>query len=261
MLKMTSNLSAFNRQIEDARKQVRFATMRAVNDVANAVRQAQQDAMVSVFDRPTPFVVKSLWVQYATRDNLVARVYPRYPGGKSVDPVNVLYPEVQGGSRKLKRSERALQAAGILPRGFYTAPGSGAPLDAYGNVRGSFIVQLITYFQAAGEQGYRANMTAKRKTRLAKFGRSAGGARMIGGVQYFVSYGRLRGEAKSKHLAPGIWSRTGIHGVEVKPILMFVRRPMYRSRLDYLAIARRTVGEVYAGAFRARLADALRSAR
>lgn len=255
-----ATLADFNRQMESAGKQLRFAVMRATNDAARAARTAVQAGMRSQFDRPTPFVVNSVWVEFATRENLSAKLFPRYPGGKAVDPTNVLVPQVEGGGRKLKRSERALQSAGILPRGFFTVPGQAAPLDAYGNVKGAFIVQLITYLQASGEQGYRANMTARRKTQLARAGRSAGGYKMLGGVRYFVALGKLRG-GSGNHLAPGIWSSTGIHGSDVKPVLMFVRKPMYSKRLDYLEIAQRTVAETYPPAFRTRLAEAMRTAR
>ena len=37
------------------------------------------------------------------------------------------------------------------------------PLALTGSALGAFLVQLISYFQAFGEQGYRANMTGKRR--------------------------------------------------------------------------------------------------
>ena len=53
------------------------------------------------------------------------------------------------------------------------------------------------------------------------------GYKTIWGAVYFVSYGKLRSN-RSSHFAPGIWARSGMHGAEVKPVLMFVKTPNYK---------------------------------
>jgi hypothetical protein len=212
--------------------ELRMATAKALTDAAFEGRKAVQSEMDRSFDRVTPYIRRSITVSPARPDKLEAVVAPRYQGGKGVDPQNVLRATVFGGARKQKASEKAFARVGILQPGYSIVPGSAAPLDAYGNIKGGFIVQLISYFQAFSEQGYKANMTSKRRANLAKVGRSAGGYKTINGVQYFVSQGKLRGN-KASHLHPGIWSRSGIHGSTVKPILMFVRTPSYAKRLDF----------------------------
>ena len=211
--------------------EMRRALANALNDAAYEARKTIQMEMDSSFDRVTPYIRKSVFVTLASADKLTATIEPRYLGGKGVDPQQVLEASIFGGSRKVKRSETAFRKAGILPAGFSIVPGQACPLDQYGNVKGAFIVQLITYFQAAGEQGYKANMTDKRKAKLANAGRSAG-YKSINGVVYFVAYGRLRG-GRTSHLAPGIWAKSGTHGSNVQPILMFVRQPNYIKRLDF----------------------------
>lgn len=255
------NLPGVSRWLLDTEKQTRFATSRAINLTANAVRDDLRAEARSVFDRVTPYVLGSLRVQrYSTRQKLEAEVAPVYRGGKGVEPEKVLRAEIFGGPRGLKRSERALQRAGILPAGYYTVPGEAAPLDAFGNIKGSFLVQLLTYFQAMGEQGYKANMTAKRKASLAKRGRSQRGFATINGVEYFVAHGGLRG-GRSRHLAPGIYTRRGIHGSDVQPVLMFVRSPSYRVRFDMLRVGQRTVARTFGAHFERSMADAIRTAR
>lgn len=212
--------------------EIRKATAKALTDSAFEARKSVQQEMDRSFDRVTPYIRRSIIVKPATPDNLVAIVEPRYQGGKGVDPSNVLRASIYGGQRKQKASERALQRVGILPAGYSVVPGDAVPLDQYGNIKGSFIVQLISYFGAFGEQGYKANMTARRKANLAKVGRTANGYKTINGVEYFVATGKLR-SGRSSHLHAGIWSRTGIHGSNVKPILMFVRTPSYSKRLDF----------------------------
>jgi hypothetical protein len=213
--------------------EVKQAIAKALTDSAFEGRRVVQQDMDKSFNGVTPYIRKSVFVTPATPNNLTAIIEPRYMGGKGVDPQNILRASIFGGERKLKRSEVAFLRAGILPAGYAIVPGDACPLDQYGNVRGGFVVQLISYLKAFGEQGYKANMSDKRKAKLANRGRTAGGYSRVNGVEYFVSYGKLRGGRGGSHLHPGIWSRTGTHGSDIKPILMFVKTPKYGKRLDF----------------------------
>ena len=245
----------------DTDKQTRFATSVAINRTANAVKDGLQQETRKVFDRPTTYIINSNRVRkYSNRQDLEAVIGPTYMGGKGVDPQIILAPQIEGGPRKLKASERALQRAGILPPGYFTVPGSAAPMDGYGNIKSGFVIQLLSYFQAFGEQGYKANTTAKRKAAMAKKGKGPAGYSRINGVEYFVAYGKLRG-GRSAHLAPGIYSRTGTHGSDIKPVLMFVRRPLYKKRFDLQAVGQRIVSEVFATEFQKAWTQAMATAR
>lgn len=232
--------------------EMRQAQAKAINDTAFQVRREMLRELGSVFDRPTNFIARSPKVVRATPDKLSAAILPTLDsrnapgkGGKiGVDPQQVLQAQEFGGRRADKRSEVALRRAGILPAGYQTSiprepfPGSD---DGRGNMRGAFLAQMISYLQASSEQGYRANMTRKRREKLADRTQVSSLAtrktqRVIRGVVYFVAYGSLRGGSTS-HLAPGVWAKTGIHGAEIKPVLMFVRTPSYRPRLSMQRIA------------------------
>ena len=214
-------------------KQARTAYAAALNDAGFQVRRVMRNEIRSAFDRPTPYVANSVYVRQATAERLSVAIEPTYYGGKGIDPQQILQAQEFGGTRRDKRSEVALRRAGILPAGFQTAipripfPGSD---DSRGNLRGSFLVQLIAYFQAFGEQGYRANLTAKRLANLHR------GTKRQTGRRYFVAYGRLR-SGPTAHLAAGIWAAQGTHGADLRPVLMFVRAGAYRSRLSMQAIA------------------------
>ena len=231
--------------------ELRKAYALALNDTGFMVRGKQVAALNGSFDRVTPFVGRSPKVFKATAEKLSVSIAPTLHtdrsafvrGGKvGVDPQDVLQAQAEGGRRRDKRSEVILRRAGILPSGMQTAipktpyPGSD---DGRGNLRGPFLVQLISYLQAFGEQGYRANMTDKRRARL----RNQQGIGSIAakkvykttlGRRYFVSYGRVR----SQHLPPGIWAASGTHDVDVKPVVMFVRSGTYRPRIDMDRVAR-----------------------
>ena len=285
-----SNIAEARRELQRQAQAVKRAMPGAINDAAFEARKAIVGEMRRVFDRPTPFILGSVWVNTATDAKPIAAIYPRDPGGKSVDPDKVLLAEVFGGRRRAKRAERALQRVGVLPQGFGMVPAKAAPLDAYGNVPGPFIVQLLSYLQAFGEVGYRANMTARRKAQLSRRGRWVDGrfvpqsqaqrlglgragakAQGQGGVEYFVSRGRgtwgampaAGREGRQQHLPAGIWVRRGVHGEDVQPVFLFVRLPSYRNRLDFHAVAERVVAEALPRRIDARIrqAEVRRAAR
>lgn len=231
--------------------QAKVAYAKAINDTGFMVRKAMQTEFAK-FDRVTPFILKSPKLIAATPEKLSASILPTLDsrntpslGGKvGVDPQDVLQAQEFGGKRRDKRSEAALRRAGILPNGYQTAipetpyPGSD---DGRGNLRGAFLQQLISYLQAYSEQGFKANMSAKRKRGL----RNQQGIGSIPakkvykttlGRRYFVSYGRMRGD----HLQAGVWATSGTHDVVVKPVLMFVQAPNYTPRINMDRIAQQS---------------------
>lgn len=282
-------LAQAQRRLQALPKQMRFGAARGLNDVAFKVRAEIIEGMRRSFDRPTPFILKSPWVgKMAEPNSLEAWVYPRDLGGKSVDPADVLRASVAGGQRKLKRFERALQRVGVLLPGLVAVPAprilNGPHGDGYGGVKGSFIVRLLSYLQAFGEQGYRANMTERNRLKLSGRGRwegkfiPAGSKRHAasrgpmtyrkGGVDYFVSRGKGEFTGKGswkngqqQHLAAGIWERSEIYGAVVKPVFYFNRPPTYSQRLPLKDIADGVVSSQLASAVQTRISEAVRTAR
>lgn len=228
------------------------AYAKALNDTGFEVRRAMQDEMRAVFDRPTDYVLRSPRVRMAKASNLSVTIEPTYIGGKGIDPQKILDAQSWGGRRRDKRSEVALRRVGILPNGYQiaipTTPFPGTD-DGKGNLKGSFLVQLISYFQASAEQGYSANMTDKRKAAIHK------GNKRTAGRRYFVAYGKLRSgsrttakgdfDARTSHLAPGIWAASGTGGVDVRPVVMFVKAGRYQPRFNMDKVAKRADAENY----------------
>ncbi|MGO4609431.1 hypothetical protein AB4142_24110 [Variovorax sp. 2RAF20] len=222
-------------------QQAKQAYAEGLNDGGHHVRRGWQREMREQFDRPSDYILRSVQFRPATSERLSIDVQPTYYGGKGVDPQKILQAQEFGGARRDKRSEVALRRIGILPAGYQTAipatpfPGSD---DGRGNVRGGFLVRLLSYFQAMGEQGYRANMTDRGKARLHR------GSKGREGVRFFVAYGRLR-SGPTQHLAPGIWAATGTQGGVVRPVLMFVRNAAYEARISSERVAERADLEPY----------------
>ena len=237
-----------------APKQVRFATMVALNSAAREGAEATKAEMRKVFDAPTPWVVGGVRYIKATREKLFSQVDFDFWGNKQgVSVEQVLKAEVEGGERSIKRFESALRRVGVLPAGMYAVPGAAAKLDAYGNMQAGQIVQIIAWFQAFGEQGYKANMTDRRKANLAKDNKRKG----TRGFAYVAIY---RGN-RSK-LRPGIYQKivTGF-GSTLRPVLIFVDRAHYQQRLDFYGVADAAARSAFVKSFPEALAQALRTAR
>lgn len=222
------------------KQEVPFALAKALTQTAQEIKAETVKEIERKIDRPKPYTLRSMYIKMAKKTD-----YPRaeavvgfkdatYAAGT---PASVyMRPAVTGDDRNVKRFEAALQAAGILPKGMYVVPGAACPLDLYGNIKPSFIVQILSYFRAFGEQGYKANITDKRKARLAKGNAKKG----IEGYSYFVSSG---GQVNyhTRHLEPGIYRRSGASGQIIRPVMIFVRKPKYTKRIPFFEIAQKTV--------------------
>ncbi|KAF1003329.1 MAG: hypothetical protein GAK28_04768 [Luteibacter sp.] len=105
-----------------AYKQMPFATAQGLTELARIVQRGEQQAMASVFDRPTPFTVKSVKVKGARKDNLQSVVFVQDIAAAYLQPYE------EGGKNKLN-SKALLKPV-------------GTPLNQYGNLNKSKLAQL-----------------------------------------------------------------------------------------------------------------------
>lgn len=225
-----------------ARTQIPYAAMKALNKVSQDVKDAEVKQMSQSLDRPTPYTLNSLYIKYATKANLSSELgyKDKSQSGKGNPAANWMQPEVEGGKRNAKRFEVALQRIGVLPKGMYVVPGAACQLDAYGNIPAGLIVQILSYFQALGEQGYRGNMKPEKIAALAKGSKRT----KTMGFEYFVSYGKGTWSGR-QHLPAGIYKRIGFaQGSAIKPIMMFVKAPSYQKRFPFYEIAQKTINQM-----------------
>lgn len=261
----TSGLMRLQAELAGKSKQVRFATSRALNAAAHKASQATKDEMRKVFDRPTPWVLGSVRYTKATKSKLESTVDFDFWGNKQgVTVSKVLNAEIFGGQRKLKRHEAALRRMGALPTGMAIVPGVGAKLDSFGNMSSGQINQILSWFSAFGEQGYKANMTAKTRDRRAR------GTKKSYGFEYFVvspgarrTWSRGEGKSQGSHkMQPGIYLRTITgYGSAIKPVMIFVRMPAYKRRLDFYGVAERAARKEFNEQFPSMLNEAMRTAK
>ena len=238
--------------------QMPFATARALTKTQQLVQAGLQAEMGKVFENPTPYTMSSLRLEPATKQTLRSRVWLKDDTFKGTPATKYLGPQVDGGERSLKRFERALQHRGILPPGMVAVPGAAAQVDQYGNVISSQIVQILSYFDAFPQQGYRANMTQRRRDNLAKgkngargysyFALSQAEGKLLPGIYQRMSYGN---DARISHLQRGA----------AKPVFIFVAMPTYRRLLDWYGVAQRITEAEFPRQLRESFDQARRTAR
>lgn len=242
-------IAVLTRHTIGEQKQVRFATRVALTRTGQKVVVAQQKEMRDIFKNPTPYTMSSLYLRPATSANLSAEVKLKDFAAKATPASKFLAAQLKGGQRSAKRFERALQSIGALPPGYRVVPGAGAKMDAYGNMSTGQIVQILAFFRAFPEAGYKANMTAATKARLAR------GTKKRPGFAYFV--GR-----PGSRLPLGIYQRVAFgHGSAIKPVMIFVRSAAYQKIFDFEYVADRTVQAEFPSEFARAFIEAERTAR
>lgn len=226
------------------RDQLPWAVADAVNKTAENVKAEIVQEMHRVFVAPTRWTLNSLYVKRGNKKNPVATVWVKNQSSNGPAPVNWLIPETEGGKRKYKRMEKALQSIGALPSGMMVYPTKFADMDSNGNVKAGQVTQILSYLKAFGTNGFRANMDAKGRKRMTS----------RTGYSYFVG--------KPKGKIAGIWKRVNqASGSMIQPIFYFIPSPTYRPRLDFYGVANRVYAAKFLDNFRNAMAKAVETAR
>lgn len=242
-------------------KQVAYAASRALNTLAFKAMKEGQDHIRQRINQPTNFTVKSWYVRRkATKQKMEAVVgwsdylsSKRTQDGQFAGAEYYLAQHWNGGGRKYKAFEKHLSRTGILPAGMFAVPGQAAAdlgmIDASGNMKASVIVAIMSGVGGFDELGYQANATVRQSKR-----RSAS-ARAKRHVYWAGKPG--------KNTPAGIWVIDDKHSDRgrLRPVIVFVRAPRYRVRLDIGVIHQRVVAAGFRAEFDKELAAALRSAR
>jgi hypothetical protein len=213
---------------------------RSIKDGQAAIRAEQQ----RVFDRPTTYSLNGTFIKAATKSNLEARVWVKDNVASKGTPADrFLSPEIFGGNRSQKGTERLLQRSGLLPAGWYAVPAAAAQLDSFGNMKRSQLVQVLSQVKVQRGAGYesRASDSTRSKRTVARQG-----------VSYFVQL------TKRGKLKPGIYmKRQFFHGSAIKPVFLFVRAVAYRQRLKFFDVATKAFNTKFPGHFNEEMAKAI----
>lgn len=237
-------------KLKSFQKEIPFVLKDTINDLLPIIRTSEIDEMKRVFDRPTPYTLNSLFLKAATTSALSGKVGFKDTGGHDTPARKYLGPEIEGGGRNLKRFEKALRAVGALPDGMYIQPGAGARMDSFGNIAPSQIIQILSFFQAFPEMGYKANITAKGKLRLLK------GSKKKLGFTYFV------GRPGGGRLPLGIYQRFQFaRGTAIKPIFIFTKQPNYKPRLNFYRVGQEAIEGNQGTIVNKKISEAIKNAK
>lgn len=249
-INISANVDQASKHLKAVARQIPFAASLAINNTAKKVKEKEEHEIKDVFDRPTPYIQNSIFIKPSNKRNLTATVGIKDFAVKGTPATKILKAEISGGERRLKRYEKLLRAVGALPNGYFTVVGRGADKDQYGNMSRSQIVQIISYFKAFPEAGYKANATDKSIARRRK------GSKKRYGISYFV------GRSHDGRGQLGIWQR--IHhafGTRLKPMLIFVQSSRYEPTFDFEFVAVNTVKKEFDREFQIAIDRAIRTSR
>ncbi len=250
------NTKALDYAYSKAKDQVPYALSLTLNKIAKTAHTEIQNTMRRIFDRPTPFFINSLRINYASKSKLEASIGYKDRGGASYNDDPIARPHVEGGNRSTKPMERRLQRRGFLPADWQVVPGAGAKLDAYGNMSRGQITQLLNVLGTYTESGYNKANAATR-ARLARGNKKSYG---------FVYWINPVGQGRVARLQPGVYQRVNTpFGSSLKPVLIFTRKGVYKKRLEFYQTVQRVVDEqfdpVFTDSFNHALATSLSGVR
>lgn len=214
-----------------ASDQIPFAASRAINDCTRAARDAINRRAGETFDRPTPFTQRAV---VAPRE--LAATKQRLVGTVTVRPVQAKYllHEEIGGTRQPGEGTRKPGAAIVLP-------GRGLLLDQYGNIPAGTLRRL------------KQEATPARKGRRGRKAVAASAAPE--GKVVFLA----RGVAANKAGIGGYFRRLAGH--KLTRLTIWEAQTHYAPRMHYREHVRAVAVATWPAAFRARLAEAIATAR
>lgn len=238
---ITSNKDQLFAGLDDVQqRQVPWAMVLTLNEMAQEVLKGVQSDMDKHFDRPTRWTKNAFGVYRATKQRLYSEVKEK----PSVSTKHYLKVQERGGGRPKTGIERNFDArlpfdgmiAALIPA--TGGPFDAAKLDAFGNWSNGERNEVMSQLKVGRDVGFNSNKSdasAKRRTRR-------------GGATYFVA---------SRGLAPGVYRRKSPDDTPVR-VLKFARKaPVYKRSLGFIEGAEARVRKTFAERFARHLAAAL----
>jgi hypothetical protein len=212
----TKGFDELGEMLAHLREDLPKATAMTLTFMGQAAKKAAEDAILKKFDRPTPWIQKSIYLRAASVADLSAVVFVKD------ESINALAHHIDGGKRRAKGMEKLLRLAGVLKGSHqYIVPGRGMKLDAFGNIPRGEVNKILSALKAQSD-------------RINNSGRNVDAwKRNKNQSRYFVVTD-LKSIVTKNRLHPGVYYRGG-NGAKtyIKPMLIFVKSTMYRSRWDF----------------------------
>lgn len=267
-IQITQNIGASISLLDKLQPRFPLALAKALTQTAQDIRAAELQELRRSIDRPTPYTERQLRYVMATPQRLEAHVgfdisavqdaygnVQQYVRDGNTPASKYMAQQVTGGPRGVKRFEAALQAAGLMPKGWHAVPGRSARLDQFGNISRGQIIQILSQLRVTQTAGYTRNLRAgadkKSKAARARAFKKAGG-------QYFA----VTEPGAQGKLPPGIYQRASLERGPVqravRAILIFVPTATYRRRFAFDEVALRTAKDKFETLFAYQMDAAMR---
>lgn len=235
-IKVNIDTAKARKQIKGIRDQVPFATRLTLNQLARNTKADIDEQMKAKLDRPTRFTLRAIRTDNAKSKTMTSVVRVNDKQRATGKPeAKVLEHLFSGGGRSGKAAEGKLRGLGVLPAGKFIVPGNAAPLDSFGNIKRSFIRQLINYFstfkpERESRAGLEPGVWMRKFDRQQKKKRKKAGK--SGNFEFFVVHKKVDGvtqRRRSKRQRPP------------EPIILFVDNPRYRQFFDMKKTAEKVI--------------------
>ena len=219
-LDVRSNLSGIVRQLQGFQKEVAVATAKALTFTAEKVQRAQQQKMTEVFDRPTKWTINGLRLKTASVHDLSAMVYFKDDATKGIPAGKYLLPQINGGERRQKSSERRL--APFMGGMRYAIPAKSQPLDAYGNLSGAIYTRILAQVGALNRYDNETPASLKRNKKAQS-------------ERYFIP-------KAGSGLKPGVYKT--VNGKPVM-VLVFTAKASYKPRYPFYVFSEEVARQAF----------------
>ncbi|MCV6589690.1 MAG: hypothetical protein OIF57_11740 [Marinobacterium sp.] len=216
--------------LEGKEKELPYALKNGINRTARMIKEAQEAEIKRVFDNPTRWTQNSVFVKGANEKNLEATVWLKDHADKGTPAADYLAAHIDGGPRNIKGSEYLMRKAGILHpsrHSGYTVLGEGARKNKSGNMSVGQYQKVLSNLNVQSDNGVTSNsgpgtheyFARRRKSR--RTGAPAGVYRRMKGTKV------VNGRRVQK----------------IKPVLVFVRKPLYKAIYDFYGVAEREASQ------------------
>jgi hypothetical protein len=210
--RVTFDAATFRAAMDKEAARIKVLLGRTANELAFLAREAVQEDMKRVFDRPSRYVLNGMRIIRVPKDGGAdaAILTWKDPEIGDIATGKIVRAQVEGGQRRAKRFEAFLAKVLGLPANLQVVPARGQRLDANGNLTGKATRKIIDGLKAAAEK------------------------RDHEGLRYILIRTQQR-----RGLRPGIYTRSA-RG-KIKVLALFIAPPAYRARFAPADVARRVV--------------------
>lgn len=194
------------------KEQLPFALALTATWTAQDVQAEEKKVIARVFDNPSPYVINSVRVKAARKDNPIAAVWINDGStGNGGNIAKTLSAEIWGGKRKAKGFTWAMRHKGLLKSGQYLTAAPNAKRNQYGNISKASMKKVISDLE---------NPTSSK-----------------GRIKYFMLDNDSGVSSAWNNV---IWKKVGRNGME--PFLLITdEAPSYKKRLPFFEVAERII--------------------